>query len=573
MRKRLFFTLFLLAGLLAARAPALGEERIRDLKSFKLRVDDILRKTCPKGARLGLHILSLNKGDVLLDHKGGELFVPASNVKLITTAAALRALGPDYTFKTSLYFEGGRSGGTLKGNLYLKGSGDPTLVSERMWLLARAVGWRGIRRIEGDLVADDGFFEEEEERRKPEGIAAYGAISGALSLNFNVATLYVSPGAKKGNRPIVVLDPESEYLKIENMASTGARGTRLTLRVHRADAGEQDTITLNGRMPLGSRTRRYYVSITHPWQYTARTFKTFLLRRGVSLEGGVRRGRVPPDAELLLVQESRPLSAIIADLNKLSNNFVAEQLLRTLGAEVQGEPGSAEKGLAALRAFLWDLGLPAGSFRLADGSGLSRRNRLSPKALVRVLGHMFGDFRLRPEYVASLSVMGVDGTAERRLGGTPAERRIRVKTGLLHRVQALSGYAVTRRGETLAFSILVNDRSCGYDRIRRLQNALGMAMVNLDRPLASEEQMPEAAAKSMAKLPPFLKRFPEGPALRRESERAKRLKANSLRGISPKRRGAPPGEVLGGATGLAPEAPDTPPERAPAPPVPRHGPF
>ncbi|MFQ6111985.1 MAG: D-alanyl-D-alanine carboxypeptidase, partial [Nitrospinota bacterium] len=223
MRKRLLLTLCLLAGLLAAWGPALGAEGIRDLKSFRLRVQRILKSTCPKGARLGVRIQSLNKGDVLFDHKGGELFVPASNVKLITTAAALRALGPDYTFKTTLYFEGRRSGGTLKGNLYFKGSGDPTLVSERLWLLARGVAWRGIKRIEGDLVADDSFFEAEEKRRKPKGIAAYGALPGALSLNFNVATLYISPGARKGARPRVVLDPESEYLKIKNLAATGAR--------------------------------------------------------------------------------------------------------------------------------------------------------------------------------------------------------------------------------------------------------------------------------------------------------------------------------------------------------------
>ncbi|MFQ5895008.1 MAG: D-alanyl-D-alanine carboxypeptidase/D-alanyl-D-alanine-endopeptidase, partial [Nitrospinota bacterium] len=460
--------------LLPLAASAAPDRPLPTLKAFRAGVRGVLRENCGRRAEVGFQVRSLATGEVLYDHRGGRPLIPASNVKLVTTAAALVRLGPDYAFPTEVRAREAPKGGVLRGDLYLKGFGDPALVHERLWLLAREVAHRGVREVQGDLVADDAFFDAA--RRNPAWpgrtrtmASSYEAPAGALSLDFNVVTLYVEPGSSPGQKARVVADPSSEHVRVQNRVTTGARGVRPSLVVGRRKKGGRDVIVVRGRVPAGGRRRRYYVSVSDPPLYAARAFAKFLEGAGVRLRGRIRRGETPPGTNLVARTRSKPLSAIVRDLNKLSNNFIAEQVLKTLGAEVYGPPGSWEKGLRVVRGFLKELGVPEGQFRLADGSGFSLKNRLAPAALVRVLVRMYADFRLGPEYVASLGVAGVDGTLRRRLRGTTAERRIRAKTGLLRRVRALSGYAVSRAGEPLAFSILVNDRGCGGRGMRALQ--------------------------------------------------------------------------------------------------------
>ncbi len=465
--------------------PAFAETkaRPRGIPSLKRRIERHLRSRCLRNGGIGIRVYSLNSRRVLYDLRGEQLFIPASNVKVLTTAAAFYYLKPNFKFKTSVYYTGRFSSGHISGDLYLKGFGDPNLVSEELWSLVRALKRRGLREIHGDLVVDDTYFDEE--RFAPgsgggQSLRPFQAPHGAASLNFNTLGLYVEPNPVVGKPPRAVVDPNSLYVQLVNNAKTARRRSKATLRVRREAHSKGDLIILEGRLPAGSRQRRIWVSITSPARYLGHTFREFLEWEGITVSGEVRRGRTPSPARSLESHLSKPLSIILWHLNKWSNNFIAEQILKTLGAEVLGAPGTRKKGIAVVQRYMKRLGYGPESFTVADGSGLSRKSRISPAQLVSVLADMYDDFRFHPEFVASLAVMGVDGSVRNRLDDTPAERRIRAKTGTLSGVDALSGYAFSRDGDVITFSILINSR-CSHWKMRQLQDRITLDLVRLDR--------------------------------------------------------------------------------------------
>jgi D-alanyl-D-alanine carboxypeptidase/D-alanyl-D-alanine-endopeptidase (penicillin-binding protein 4) len=406
-------------------------------------------------------------------------------MKLLTTAAALAYLGPDYTYPTDVYMLGEIGGGKLKGDLYLKGYGDPSFVQERVRELAFQVRLKGIREISGDLVADDTFFDgkppgRRQRRKMRRSVKAYLAPNGALSMNFSVVTVQVIPGPRPGTAARVELIPPSDTIELKNTLKTVARRRRPFIRVSRSNKDGKDRFRVSGKIGVRARIWRSNVTISDPARYAAGTFAAFLRQEGVRLRGQIRRGVTPAEAKLVVRQSSRSLGIIVRGLNKHSNNMIAEQILKTIGAEMAGLPGSTEKGLEFVQKFLVQLGVSPGEFNLADGSGLSRQNRITPRAMVTLLEGVHDDFRIWPEYIASLAVVGVDGTVRKRLRRSPSARRIRAKTGLLAGVRSLSGYASASNGETLAFSIISNGRRC---RVENLMNRISVAMTRFDRPL------------------------------------------------------------------------------------------
>ena len=202
---------------------------------------------------------------------------------------------------------------------------------------------------------------------------------------------------------------------------------------------------------------------------------------GITVRGAAVIGTIPKKASLLSVYESEPLPSIISEANKASDNFVAEQLLKTLGAEVLGAPGTTAKGVQAVQQFLAELDIPQDAYFLENGSGLSRNNRLSPKQIVTLLTYMYDNFAVRAEYLSSLAVAGVDGTLRRRMRDTQAERRLRAKTGAINHVSCLSGYAASQENEVFAFSIMMNGyRSGGHD-VKSIQNQIGLLLTEFYR--------------------------------------------------------------------------------------------
>jgi len=441
---------------------------------FAKTVEAILGHSCLRKQNFGIKIHSLERNKTLYSVHSDRLFAPASNVKLLTTALALKRLGPDYRFKTGLYATMPVGGEILGGDIYVKGFGDPNLVSEQMWLLVNELKNIPLRKVHGDIIADESFFDNNLRVKtwKKGGVEAYNAPLGALSFNFNTVTVHVTPGEKPGDRPVVVVDPNIDFIRVDNRARTVSKSKRSRLIVNRIDRGDHNEITISGVISVNHLRETYYLNITQPVYYAARVFKEYLRQAGVEVTGKVRMGSIPEDAYELSIHSSMPLSLILRGLNKFSNNFVAEQILKTIGAEIHGPPGTTLNGLRAMDEYMQSLKYKPEEFSILDGSGLSRQNRLSPDQIVSVLQDMYEDLGVYPEFISALGVMGRDGNVLKRMNGHNRVERARVKTGTLNSVSALSGYFQSADGERFAFSMLMNDLKCSNGQAKGLQDKI-----------------------------------------------------------------------------------------------------
>lgn len=467
--------IFLLCGALLFPALLQKPEAAEDQTArFRTDIDKILASSCLKKENYGVEIYSLNKKETLYEVRKHQTFTPASNQKLITTAAALKSLGPNYRFPTRLFTSGKLEGDTLFGDLYIKGYGDPKFVTEQMWLLVTELENLPIRKIAGNIIADDSYFDPLARVKtwKAGGAQAYNAPLGALSFNFNTVTVYVAPGDSPGDKPRVIIEPETQYLKVDNQARTLPPSKRGQLIVNRANRGAYDEISITGGIAQNYPRARYFVNITDPTVYALSVFKEYLGRVGIEVAGESFRGTVPKGAKLLINHKSEPLSLALRGLNKFSNNFVAEQILKTLAAEKFGPPGTTEKGLELIHEYMQSLGFTKDQFTIVDGSGLSTQNRLTPHQIVKVLDAVQSDLSIFPEFISALGVMGVDGNVKERMNGVEESQKARVKTGTLNSVSALSGYFQSMDGERFAFSILMNDLKCHNGKVLKIQDRI-----------------------------------------------------------------------------------------------------
>jgi len=425
-------------------------------------------------ARVGIEVLSLADGTVVYARNGDELLNPASNVKLVTAAATLARLGPDWRFETEFSLDGTLS---ERPRLYVRGKGDPSMTTERLYQVVGELKHLGLREV-SDIILDDSYFDaerlapgfEQETNDRP-----YTAPSGALSLNANSVGVYIrSQGA--GIRPAVEVDPSSDYFTVVNGAiGTLSRARRVA--VNAEPDGEHQRIVVRGTVPATGESV-VYRRITQPPLYYGQTLKMLLEQRGVHVRGKVKLGTVPERTHLLYVAQSDTFDLVLKRMNKTSNNFIAEQLMKVLGADAKGAPGTTAKGVAATEDFLErEVGLPRGSYVLKNGSGINDTNRFSPAQLARLLKVMAERFPLASEYLSSVPIGGKDGTLKWRFEGNDVAGRLRAKTGTLENVCALSGLVQTAGGETLAFSILVNDFAGRTAPVVQTIDAVGTALL------------------------------------------------------------------------------------------------
>jgi len=414
----------------------------------------------------GVEIRSLASGRTLYARNAGKNFRPASTLKLLTTAAALDALGPDARFRTTVETAARQDGlGRLLGDVYLVGRGDPNLSGRfsdgrrtaAFEALADALAAAGVRRIEGRIVGHEGFFAGE--RRGDDWgwddlVWWYGAEVSALAFNDNSADLTASPGEQVGDPLLVEAQPRSSYYRVVSTATTSPAGSESELTLVR-DSGS-NLIRLSGTHPLGAKPWEGSVALEDPARYAATVFAEVLEHKGIEVSGGVATSSEPLPAQtrVLATHEGPPLSEVLKEVNKKSQNLHAEMLLRILGAQVKGE-GSVEKGEEALREFLARNGVDPDAGALEDGSGLSRSDLFAPHEIVNLLVAMDRHPQAQV-FRDSLPVAGVDGTLKNRMKGTPAQGRVQAKTGTLRHVNALAGYLTTLKGERLVFSIVVN---------------------------------------------------------------------------------------------------------------------
>ncbi|HLK57222.1 MAG TPA: D-alanyl-D-alanine carboxypeptidase/D-alanyl-D-alanine-endopeptidase [Chthonomonadaceae bacterium] len=427
----------------------------------------------------GVCIQSLQDQSVLYERNADRVFLPASNNKLLTSAAALGILGPDFTYTTRLAYTGTLDAdGTLNGDLYLHGSGDPTLTLTDLDALAQQAANAGLKRVTGALHYDDTLFDRQflGEGWEWDDEAGYDAAQiSALNINHNVALVTVTPGRKEGERPKVHIQPEAHYVTVVNTAVTGPAKSKFTLIVDRPRG--LNTILVFGSIPRDTPADKPFtvnVSVEDPALYAATLCASSLAKAEVRLENNKPSvAAVPTHALTLAEHVSPPLSELLKRMNKPSDNLMAECLLKTVGAarKGQGTGGGGGTGAQAAREWLGSLGLDLSRLRQCDGSGLSRQNYVSPRNLARLLAgyHSRPDFEI---FYASLPIAGVDGTLRSRLKTTPAANNCRAKTGSLRNVSTLSGYVTTKDGELLAFSLLMNNNLVSAASDRAVQDKI-----------------------------------------------------------------------------------------------------
>jgi D-alanyl-D-alanine carboxypeptidase/D-alanyl-D-alanine-endopeptidase (penicillin-binding protein 4) len=431
-------------------------------------LDRIVSRPAFAAAFWGIEVRSLESGRVLYARDPEKNFRPASTLKLVVSAAALDAFGPEARFRTTVETAGRLDGrGRILGDVYLVGRGDPNLSARfspgrpaaAFEDLADALRAAGVQRIEGRLVGHEGAFTGD--RRGSDWgwedlVWQYGAEVSALSFNDNAADLRLLPGERPGDPAYLEASPATGYYAVVSTALTSPAGVKTELKLER-DLGT-NRIRLSGTIAIGD-SWEGRPAVEDPARYAATVFDEVLQARGVRVMGAVATSSEPLPAGLrvLAVHDSPPLSEMLKVVNKDSQNLHTEMLLRLLGQRSKGE-GSVAAGHEAVREFLARIGVEPQSWGLQDGSGLSRSDLLDPRGLVGLLVAM-DRHPHAPAFRDSLAVMGVDGTLKDRLRGTPVEGKILAKTGTLRLTNALAGYATTPSGERLAFAVLVNNHT------------------------------------------------------------------------------------------------------------------
>lgn len=431
-------------------------------------------------AGVGVHVVDVGSGQTVYERNADRRFNPASGIKLITTAAALDVLGPDHVFVTRALAAAAPSGGVVAGDIALEGGGDPTLTTGDLWRLARLVRASGVTEVTGGVVLDGAWFDGDKTPPrfdKKDTDHAYRAYVGAAATDFGTLQVRVAPGAAPGAPVAVTVDPPGAPVTIDNTATTAAGHSRLV--VSTVPLPGQDRVVVRGSLPPDGRLRSVLRRTEFPDEVAAHAFRALLVAQGVKVHGSaaVSARPVVTDAWLELGRHaSDPLCQVIAPLNQWSNNFMAEMLLKGIGAKAGGRPGSAAKGAQAVGEFLARLGVPKEAFTITNGSGLYDANEVTPRAMTAVLTSMWRRPDVGLEYAASLAVGGRHGTLQSRLQRPPSlVGRVRAKTGTLAGAVSLSGYAFPDEGGPYAFVVLMNGLkglSAGRQAADRIAQAL-----------------------------------------------------------------------------------------------------
>ena len=488
--------------------------------SLKKQIETILAEPDLARGFFGIQITSVKTGKMLYSLNAEKMFTPASNTKLFTTAAALALIGSQYKFRTTIETNGSLDKyGRLTGDLLLVGRGDPNLSGRELPYsirtqrdadpvrvlekLADEIVQKGVKYVDGDIVADDSYFAFE---RYGEGwsqddlVWPDGAPVSALTINDNVIFVQILPGARAGDKAFVSVTPFADYYTIDNRLLTTPAGSGRKIYINREPGST--TLTLWGTVPMDDSGVNEGLSIEDPAEFAANLFRHLLEVRGVAVygkqrtrhtdlaslstftsvviassHGGDEHSLTSPVGPLVLAEyQSPPLSEDVEVINKVSQNLHAEILLRLLGRE-KGTGGTVQAGIEVLHGFLNNAGIPSDDYAFYDGSGLSRQNLVTPRAVVNLLQYAMTQ-PWGKEFHDSLPVAGVDGSLADRFKDLDPQAHVYAKTGSLGGVKTLSGYAVTAKGEELAFSILANNYSLPGKRVNEVIDSIVAAAVN-----------------------------------------------------------------------------------------------
>ncbi len=400
---------------------------------------------------------------------------PASTIKLLTTWVALDELGPTFRWPTEVYFLGNWDGRRLDGDLGIKGYGDPYLVTEELWKLLRELRRIGLEEITGDLVIDSTYFDGNggdpgEFDNQP--YRTYNVLPDALLVNFKAVRFQFleDPG---GNGVLITADPAPSDLTIENdldLIGGPCRGFQAGVAFNIRDDSTGRDVVFSGDFPAACSPYSMTRSVLRHDTFAFGVFDTLWQQLGGQIRGGVRSEAIDEDLEPALTWRSRPLAEVIRSINKFSNNVMTRQLLYTLAAEQLGPPGTEAGGIEFIESYLERAGLDPESLVLANGAGLSRDTRISARLLADILLQAAAS-PLNPEFLASLSLGGLDGTTRNRFRRGAIAGSLHVKTGRLDHVSALAGYVHADSGATYAVALMLNAEDVHRGPGKELQEA------------------------------------------------------------------------------------------------------
>ncbi|MEV1143356.1 D-alanyl-D-alanine carboxypeptidase/D-alanyl-D-alanine-endopeptidase [Micromonospora sp. NPDC049799] len=489
MHRRLFPRTLALAALVAVAATAgaptaTAESPTPAATRLNATIDAILADSRLTGAQAAVVVRDVASGATLYDRNGDRRLIPASNTKLLTSAAALELLGPGHRFRTDVHTSGTRRAGVVAGDLHLRGGGDPTMLAADYDALAAEVAARGVRVVTGDLVADDTRYDDT--RLGPDWTwddepyyyaAQVSALTVAPDTDYDAGTVIVgaAPAATPGAPPVVTTTPATGYVRIDNRAVTVADG-ETTISIERAHGS--NTVVVTGQIAVGDAPASDWVTVWEPTGYAADVFRSALRRHGVRVLGRTVLGRpTPAGATEVARHDSMTLAELMVPFLKLSNNGHAEVLTKEIGRVLAGS-GTWPAGVAAITGYVTGAGMDPATYRQRDGSGLSRRNLVPAGEVVDLLTAV----RAEPwfdTWYAALPIAGdpdrlEGGTLRSRMRGTPAEGNVHAKTGSLTGVSALSGYVTDADGRLLAFSVLLNNHLASS--VRGLEDQIAVAL-------------------------------------------------------------------------------------------------
>lgn len=433
-------------------------------RKLRDRIDDLLTTENLKYSNVGVYVMDLSNNKRLYSHNADKLFIPASNVKILTAFAALKTLSPRFSFTTTFDTDS-ITGYSRINNLIIKSNGDHFVNLDELNFQALSLS-RLIKRIEGDIIVDNSEFDSlilgkgwMWDDRNP-------AIA-PLSVNNNSVSFTVTPGRHAGDLLSVRSNPSTSFIEFLVRAQTG---TEDNLHIERVEREKTDRFIISGS---SAGTRFFTYPVSRPGLFAGSLLKDFSQGHGISVDGDVKESGTSVIKLKNIISFSSPsLGVIVSRMMKESNNLSSECILKALGKKENGLPGNADSGITVIKSMLSSMGIKDKSYRIVDGSGLSTYNLLSPQIIVKVLKTIHDDFTIYPEYISALSIGGVDGTLKERLKDSQLVNRFRAKTGTMSGVSCLSGYIQTKKGKMLCFSVMINGFTGSSQPVRDAQDQM-----------------------------------------------------------------------------------------------------
>lgn len=421
--------------------------------------DNLINQVDPD-VNIGIVVIDLTTGSILYQRNADRAFIPASNMKLFSDAAALMALGPDYRFKNQLSAKASElKDGVLKGTLYLHLSGDPSFSKERLTQLLSVLNKWNIHKIDGNVVVDSevsGVSPYPPGWVKKDLAYSYGAPLGPLMIDANRMLATVNPGGNSGQTAIVELSDDSQSIPVSNQVQTKEKATNCGVDFA---MDSENNLTVRGCVGRGQWAILQKMAIKNPTLYAKGLIRALLKKQGISLEGQVVLGSAPKGTFWLASDYSKPIAQLMADTLKPSDNLYADSLFIHSAQRIKGGPVNWDEAKVVVKQFLQEqTGIAMDKAILTDGSGLSRNNLLTPNQTVGLLRFLYERFPLSFEYIAALPVSGRDGTLQKRFKKPDQQDLVRAKTGTMTGILSLSGFLYTKNNHTLGFSIFINKR-------------------------------------------------------------------------------------------------------------------